>query len=250
MDINIKGLNICYDEAGEGKTVLLLHGWGANKESLAPIFNMLKENFHVVAPDLPGCGASGEPDTPWGVTDYSEFIKEFIKKKDLAPFAAIGHSNGGRVLIRSCSDWFFPEKLILIDSAGIKAKHKPSYYIKVYSYKIGKKILKSPLFEKSGLYESLLDKTGSEDYKNSSPVMRATMSRLLNEDLKDRLPLIKAETLLIWGSEDTATPIEDGRTMERLIPGSGLAEIKGAGHFSYLDNPGAAIGAIKYFLEN
>lgn len=250
MNINIKGLNISYYEAGEGKTVLLLHGWGANKESLAPLFKALEGSFHVVAPDLPGCGASDEPKSPWSVSDYSEFIKEFTEKKELIPFAAIGHSNGGRVLIRTCSDWMAPEKLILIDSAGIKARHKMSYYIKVYSYKIGKKILKSRPLKSSGLYEKLLSKAGSEDYKNSTPVMRATMSLLLGEDLKERLPLIKAETLLIWGSEDTATPIEDGRTMEKLIPGSGLAEIKGAGHFSYLDNPGAAIGAIKYFLEN
>ena len=76
------------------------------------------------------------------------------------------------------------------------------------------------------------------------------MSRLLAEDLSHLLPGIKSETLLIWGERDTATPIADGRKMEKLIKGAGLVEIKGAGHFSYLDNPGVALGAIDYFLKH
>ena len=76
------------------------------------------------------------------------------------------------------------------------------------------------------------------------------MSRLLSEDLTHMLSGIKSETLLIWGRLDTATPIADGRKMERLIKGSGLVEIAGGGHFSYLDNPGKAIGAINYFLAH
>lgn len=250
MNVKVNGLNICCDEAGEGKDVLLLHGWGATKESLGPIFNLLKKDFHVIAPDMPGCGGSDEPERPWNVTDYSEFLKAFVGETKITPFAAAGHSNGGRVLIRSCSDWFRPEKLILIDSAGIKPKRKPSYYIRVYSYKLGKKILKLPLIDKSGLYERFVANAGSADYRASSPVMQSTMSLLLNEDLKDRLCEITAETLLIWGEEDTATPIGDAKTMEKLIEGSGLVSIKGAGHFSYLDAPGKANGAIEYFLKN
>lgn len=249
MNIEVKGINICYDEAGEGRDVLLLHGWGANKESLSPIFNALKDEFHVLALDMPGCGASEEMSAAWSVSDYSDFLKEFIEKTGISPYAALGHSNGGRVLIRASSDWFCPEKLILVDAAGIMPKRKPSYYIKVYSYKLGKKVLGLPGIKNTGLYEKFQKNAGSEDYRNSSPVMRATMSRLVNEDLTDCLEKIGAETLLIWGECDTATPIADGKKMERLIKGSGLVEIKGAGHFSYLENPKVALGAIKYFLN-
>lgn len=249
MNVDVNGLNICYNDCGEGKCVLLLHGWGASKESLSPIFNALKKSFRVIAIDMPGCGASEEPKAPWTVSDYADFLYALISELKIAPFAAIGHSNGGRVLIRACSDRFAPEKLILIDSAGIRPKRKPSYYIKVYSYKAGKKILSLPILKSTGLYERLIKGAGSDDYKNSSPIMRRTMSLLLNEDLKHCLPKIKAETLLIWGERDTATPISDGRTMEGLIKGAGLVEIKGAGHFSYLENPGLALGAIEYFLN-
>ncbi|MBR6720164.1 MAG: alpha/beta hydrolase [Clostridia bacterium] len=248
-EVTVKNIKICYNDEGEGKCILLLHGWGANKESLSPIFNSLKNSFRVIAPDLPGFGASGEPSDAWNAKDYADFLLEFIKVLDIKPFAALGHSNGGRILIK-VSETFSPEKLILMDSAGIKKKHGPIYYAKVYSYKLGKKILKLPLLNKTGLYEKLIKNAGSDDYKNSSPVMRATMSNLLSEDLTGMLPGIKSETLLIWGTLDTATPIADGRKMEKLIKGSGLVEVAGGGHFSYLDNPGKVMGAINYFLTH
>lgn len=249
-EIAIDGLTIRYQEAGSGKTVVLLHGWGANKESMAPIFHRLKGTFHVVCPDLPGAGASDEPASPWDVSDYSNFLKNFFEQLSIKPFAAIGHSNGGRILIHACSDWFRPSKLVLIDSAGIRKKHGPLYYIKVYSYKLGKKVLSWPLFRRTGLLEKLLKNAGSADYKAASPTMRATMSRLLAKDLKPCLPSISAETLLIWGTRDTATPLSDGKMMEKLIPGAGLVEIAGGGHFSYLDNFAKAGGAIDYFLTH
>ncbi len=249
MEIEVNGINVCYNDEGGGECVLLLHGWGANKESLSPIFNIVKKNFRAVAPDMPGCGKTGEPPVPWEAADYAAFVSEFIKKTGIAPFAAIGHSNGGRVLIKM-SEAFSPQKLILIDSAGLKPHRGLSYYIKVYTYKLGKKVLSLPGINKTGLYERLVKNSGSADYRSSTPVMRATMSRLLAEDLSHLLPGIKSETLLIWGGCDTATPISDGRKMEKLIKGAGLVEIKGAGHFSYLDNPGVALGAIDYFLRH
>ena len=247
-EILVNGLKISYNDEGEGKCVLLLHGWGANKESLNPVFNSLKASFRVIAPDLPGFGASDEPSDAWDAKMYASFLMDFLKAVDIAPFAALGHSNGGRILIK-VSDSFSPEKLILMDRAGIKKKHGPVYYGKVYGYKLGKKVLKLPLINKTGLYEKFVKNAGSDDYKNSSPVMRATMSKLLSEDLTKMLPGIKSETLLIWGTKDTATPIADGRKMEKLIKGSGLVTVDG-GHFSYLDNPGKVLSAINYFLTH
>ena len=144
MEIEINGINVSYDDEGEGKCVLLLHGWGANKESLSPIFNTVKKSFRAVAPDMPGCGKTGEPEKPWCAADYAEFIRAFIEKTKIRPFAAIGHSNGGRVLIKMSEGAFCPEKLILVDSAGLKPHRGASYYIKVYTYKLGKKILSLP----------------------------------------------------------------------------------------------------------
>ena len=72
----------------------------------------------------------------------------------------------------------------------------------------------------------------------------------LNEDLTDLLPNIKVPTLIFWGTLDTATPIADGRKMEKLIPDSGLIEYPGATHFSYLENIQHFNTVVNEFLKN
>ena len=98
------------------------------------------------------------------------------------------------------------------------------------------------------LIDTWRGKNGSADYRNSSPVMRAVMSRCVNQDLTDRLPLIKASTLLLWGEEDKATPLADARLMEKSIPDAGLVSWKGCGHYSFLDNPGGFRAVLRNFL--
>ena len=84
---------------------------------------------------------------------------------------------------------------------------------------------------------NLKKKFGSADYRNATPIMRDTLVKTVNEDLTDLLPNIKQSTLLIWGENDTATPLEDAKKMESLIKDSGLVTIKGAGHFSFVEQP-------------
>ncbi len=79
--------------------------------------------------------------------------------------------------------------------------------------------------------------------------MRAVMSKCVNEDLKSFMPAIKAPTLLVWGEEDTATPLSDAHIMERLIPDAGLVAFPGCGHYSFLDNPGGFRSVIKSFFN-
>lgn len=80
--------------------------------------------------------------------------------------------------------------------------------------------------------------------------MRAILSKVVNEDLKSVMPSIKAPTLLIWGEDDTATPMRDARTMERLIPDAGLVSFPGCGHYSFLDNRGQFAAVLRSFLNS
>ena len=79
-------------------------------------------------------------------------------------------------------------------------------------------------------------------------MMRRILSKVVNEDLSDRLSLIKAPTLLIWGENDTATPLKDAKKMEQLIPDAGLVSFPGCGHYSFLDNPGQFAAVLRSFL--
>ena len=79
--------------------------------------------------------------------------------------------------------------------------------------------------------------------------MRQTLVKVVNEDLTQLLPKIEVPSLLIWGTADTATPISDGESFERLIPDAGLVRVQGAGHYSFLQAPELCSRAISSFLK-
>jgi pimeloyl-ACP methyl ester carboxylesterase len=254
------GMTISYFDTdplnAQGRQVLLfLHGWGACKETFGPVIGQLRERYRVIAPDLPGFGQTGEPERPWQPADYADFFQAFVEVLGLQGqgFTACGHSHGGRLLIKWAARR--PEalkRLVLIDSAGLKAKHGPGWYIKVYSYKAGKALLRQPALNKlfTARFAGKIAKAGSADYQQASPLMKRTMVLQLAEDLRPCLPQIKAPTLLFWGDEDRDTPLEQGRLMEREIPDAGLVVLSPAGHYSYLDQLPRFLGALTWFMEH
>ena len=78
---------------------------------------------------------------------------------------------------------------------------------------------------------------GSSDYNNAPEVMRKTLVSLVNSDISHLLPNISCPTLLIWGSNDTAVPVEDAKKMEKLIPDAGLCVLDGCSHFALIERP-------------
>lgn len=241
-----------YNDTGETglPAVVIMHGWGCNHTTVASIARIFEGKMRVVNVDLPGHGESPEPPEAWGIDMYTRQIEELIKTLGLVRPALLGHSFGGRIaiLLSSRND---VSKVVLVDAAGIKPKRKPKYYFKVYSFKTAKRLLPLLLGRRKGneIIERMRGKAGSADYRNSSPMMRAVMSRCVNEDLRHVMPSIKAPTLLIWGEEDTATPLSDAKTMERLIPDSGLVSFPGCGHYSFLDNPAGFRAVINEFFK-
>ncbi len=246
---NIRGIKFCYTVEGEGQPVVLMHGWGCNHTTLQSIERLLLPGFKVYNVDFPGFGGSTEPATVWGVEDYTALIEEFIKIEHIENPILLGHSFGGRVGILYSSRNAV-RKLILVDAAGIKPRRSLKYYYKVYTYKAVKHTL--PLLFGKARAEELLNKyrskVGSSDYSNASQMMRSILSKVVNEDLKSCLPKIKCPTLLIWGENDTATPLADAKFMEKMIPDAGLVSFPGVGHYSFLENPYQFAAVLKSFV--
>jgi len=250
----INGLKINYLEAGEGELVCLLHGWGSKAELFNDIISVLARKYHVVAPNLPGFGGSDEPPAVWSVDDYADFVIAFLQRFKTEKMIFMGHSYGGRIIIKLSARKNLPfviTKNILVDAAGIMPRRSLYYKLRVKLYKLGKAVLNSPAI--SRFFPQAVNfwqkKLGSADYASASPVMRGCLVKAVNENLEPLLPDIQAETLLIWGDKDTATPIADGRKMERLIKGSGLVVFPGAGHYSFLEQPYLFAQVIKSFLK-
>lgn len=239
--IEIEGLPVNYTDTGnpDGAPVILLHGWGCNLTTVASIARILEPGMRVLSIDLPGHGKTPDPTEVWGVEDYTAMVEKFIEYLGLENVTLIGHSFGGRISILLSSRRNYVSRVVLVDSAGIKPHRDMRYYVKVYSFKAMKHLL--PLIFGKVRAGRMLDayrgKSGSADYRNSTPMMRAILSKCVNEDLRHRLPLIKVPVLLIWGELDTATPLSDAKMMEKLIPDAGLVSFPGCGHYSFLDNP-------------
>lgn len=236
MYLTVDGMDIFYKKAGRGPKVLLLHGWGGCADSFLPVFNYLSSRFEVYALDFPGFGKTAPPAEPWGVEDYMRVTYEFIKLLGIEKTHIIAHSFGGRVTIMLAA--LHPEvvgKIVLVDSAGLIPKRSLSYYLRVYTFKLMKKLY--IMFSNGPTEEKLkrfYERYGSKDYKEAGN-LRSTFVKVVNQDLKKYLPSIKSPTLLIWGEKDDQTPLYFAKIMERQIPDAGLVVFKGAGHFSYLD---------------
>lgn len=232
--------------------IILMHGWGCQASTLASIANVAALTHTVFNIDFPGFGGSQEPTSVWGVEEYTKVLSDLIKEENIESPILLGHSFGGRVGILYSSRHTDVNKLILVDAAGIKPRRSIQYYFKVYSFKAYKKLLYLTIGKSKA--EPILDmwrgKTGSSDYASASPRMRAILSKVVNEDLKHALPSIKAPTLLIWGENDTATPISDARYMESHIPDAGLVSFPGCGHYSFLDNRVQFSAVLQSFLNS
>ena len=251
MEKCIQGLNLNYIVEGEGRPILVLHGWGANIETVMSIVNILKKSYKVYALDLPGFGKSQEPKEAIDSFQYGEIVKEFIESENIDKISLIGHSFGGKLSIILASR--YPElvdRVVLVNSAGLIPKRGLDYYFKVYSFKCLKFIYKNILsLGNEEKMEKFYKKFGSDDYQDSSGVMRKILVIVVNENLKEVLKDIKSETLIIWGDKDTATPIYMAHTMEKNIENSGLVVLEGSGHFSYLDDFGKFSAVIKSFFN-
>lgn len=253
--IDYNGVTMTYDVHGQGADVIVMHGWGCSRQTVKSITDIAGEQHRVFTVDFPGHGTSTEPPLlpdgkPWGIEEFTGLIEHLIAAEHITAPILIGHSFGGRVGILYASRNQV-DRLVLIDSAGVKPRRALKYYVKVYSFKLGKWAAMTFLGKERGArkVEAMRKKRGSADYQQASEMMRRVMSRVVNEDLRQVMPQIKCPTLLLWGENDTATPLSDAKIMDRLIPDTGLVTFPGCGHFSFLDSPNAFARVLRSFIN-
>ena len=252
MNINIDGLNIKYTDEGSGQAVLLLHGWNSSYTVYNGIINLLKSRYRVVALNFPGCDGSDTMETPWTLDDYCDFVLKFMKALNIKSPIMFGHSHGGRVTLKMAATGMVnPPKIVLLDSAGLIPKKSIKQKFRAKSFKIIKWCLTLPIIKNfsAGLLDKARAYYGSADYNAAPEVLRKTLVSLVNTDLRDIISNITAPTLLIWGENDTATPLADAKIIESKIKDCGLCVIKGTGHYSFCEKPFEAQAIINSFLS-
>jgi pimeloyl-ACP methyl ester carboxylesterase len=248
MKVIVNQLAIEYVDSGTGPVMLMLHGWKDSARTFNQIAVELDRHWRVVRLDMPGFGGSEVPKEPWNLESYAQFIAAFCTKLGLRPEVIVGHSLGGRVIIKAVSDGLLkPDRIVLIASAGIAKSNTPRNQAYKAVAKAGKAATAVPPFTllRTKLRRLLYKKAGS-DYLDAGPLSQ-TFLNIIDEDLQSNASRISTPTLLIWGELDDQTPASDALTLNRLIKRSRLEFIQGAGHFVHHEQPAAVSNLIWEF---
>lgn len=249
MKVIVQNLATEYLDEGSGPILLLLHGWQDNLHTFDALTVQLSQQFRVIRLDMPGFGKTEAAKDAWNLSDYIQFVHDFIIKLNLNITALLGHSFGGRVIIKGlATNKLQANKVVLIGSAGIaKTKTLRTTATRIIT-KLGSAVMYIPplLFWRKQLRKKLYQFIGS-DYLNAGH-LQATFLKVINEDLSVFAAKIKQPTLLIWGANDSATPLTDGQRLHTLISQSRLQVLPNAGHFVHQEKSSEVINMIKAFL--
>ncbi|MCY3946541.1 MAG: alpha/beta hydrolase [Anaerolineaceae bacterium] len=250
---HVAGVRCAWVAAGEGRPLVLLHGWGASLELMWPLAERIASSgFRVFSPDFPGFGNSERPHRPWSLRDYSNFVLEFLKLHELDHVDLAGHSFGGRVCLMLGAD--HPErmgKMLLFNAAGLRPRQSLSSRARLKAYQFARSSLERIGLSMASdrLAHRYQRRFASPDYRAADGVMRPTFVRIVNEDMRPFAARVRPPTLLFWGDQDEETPLWMGMELENLIPDAGLIVWEGAGHYSYLDRLADTARVALHFLQ-
>ncbi|MDO8676784.1 MAG: alpha/beta hydrolase [Candidatus Azambacteria bacterium] len=225
------------------KTLVFVHGWGVSSEIFKPLYYFLKDEFNIYDFDMPGFGQT-PIEKSMALKDYADFVYKFLKDNKIEQPIITGHSFGGAVATKLAL--FYPDsisKLILVDASAIRRpRHKMILLEKIAP------VLKPIIPGKLRQFILKLLKLDKTDWAQIKSVeLKKTFQNVTKESLEPYLHSIKKPVLVIWGENDTVTPLAEGELIARTIPGAKLAVIKNSGHFVFLEKPEEFIKLIKEF---
>lgn len=199
--------------------LIVLHGWGSNKNLMKQTFAPYMKEFRHIYIDLPGFGNSTcccAMDT----SDVARVVELFMVHVNASKDIIVGHSFGGKVALV-----LDPKVLVLIGSAGI-------YLPK--SFKVQAKIALFKTLKVFG-FTKLRSLFVADDAKELNEYMYQTFKNVVNEDFSDDFAKYDSKALLCWGKEDTATPLSSGKKIHELIKDSKL-EVYDGDHYFFMKN--------------
>lgn len=249
MKILVENLATEYQDEGQGTLIFMLHGWQRNTSDFDCITEILKNNCRIVRLDLPGFGGTQMPSKTWDLENYVSFVKKFLEKTNIKPDVLLGHSFGGRIIIKGLGENKLDAgKIILISAAGVKMGGIRKKFF-MFLAKIGDIVSYIPplIFIRRKLKNKFYKIIGSDYLKSGN--MKEIFKAVVAEDLTSLAKQIKKETLLIWGDKDAQTPLKDGKLLNSLIIGSKLKVINSSGHFIHIDESQKVANFIKNFVR-
>ncbi|MBQ8996935.1 alpha/beta hydrolase [Candidatus Saccharibacteria bacterium] len=220
-------------------TLYLIHGWTYTVEPWAQTLALLeKSGVKVNLLRVPGLTSPSQ--RAWTIEEYLNWADEQIPDGAIA----LGHSNGGRILLNLCAER--PDKLkhlILLSSAGVYEPSKKRSVLRAIS-KLASPLKRLPLLRKA--YHKLI---GASDYSRAPENMKATLAHLLDSDRSLDLSKVSTPASILWGEEDTITPPRQARKLHASLKHSTLEFFPGWNHAPYINHPDELAAAILKVLD-
>lgn len=246
MYIRIDNRKIHFKKAGSGPPMICVHGWGGSLYSLHEIAQRAAHKYTVYTLDLPGFGKSDNPPPHWGVEGYADILDLFIKKLSIKRPIYFGHSFGGAIGIYIASHK--PETLsaLILCSSSFKREKKISRLARILKW--APPSLMSLLRPIRPLLKTIyynMFQRGSDLTK--FPHLEKNFRKIVMQDLTPDTKKIRIPTLILWGEEDTQTPVLWAYELEKNIEGSRLVVYPGIRHNLPIKMPADVWGQIEAF---
>ena len=268
--IQINGHTIFYTVRGEGKPLLLIHGYGAGMWVWEKQIDVLSRSYRVYALDLIGHGFSDRPKIPYTPETYIHFFRDFMDGVEIEKAVLIGNSMGGGIAWAMAI--LYPERvdrLILIDCVPPDVLHQVKNEsfralavikdIPILAYLAiaarGKHSLKWVLLECVSDIKRITPEVVNRQYqlskiKGTTWVLYSTLRHAKEAlNLKDQLSMIRQPTLFIWGEKDLIFPPHVGEVLHQAVAGSKFLRVEGSGHIPMWETPDEVNQAILDFLK-
>ena len=217
----------------------IIHGWTYTVEPWKNTLAMLRDNdISVKMLHVPGL--TEKSDEVFTIEDYVEWADKNIPDGAIA----LGHSNGGRILLNLCAK--NPEKLkylILLDAAGVYEPSARKKFVEKVA-KIGKPLKKVPIIDKA--FHKI---TGSTDYSRAPENMKQTLANMLASDKDLDFSKVQTKTFILWGKKDTTTPQRQATAMYEKLPNAELKFYANWTHAPYISSPDELARALTALIK-
>lgn len=214
----------------------IVHGWTYQVEPWLDVIHALSAKHQIKAELLRVPGLGSPSSAVWNMEKYVAWADRALPRNALA----LGHSNGGRILLNLLASRGSNRlrALILLDSAGIYEPSLKNTVIKSLAHTL------TPLKKIQGLKKLTHRLLGASDYAQAPANMKKTLENMLHSDRALDPSKITTQTAIIWGSDDQMTPLRQGKKLHALLPNSTLTVKQGWRHSHYLVSPDALAAAI------
>jgi pimeloyl-ACP methyl ester carboxylesterase len=257
MRLDWKSNELEVREAGEGPSIVLLHGYPLDGAMWSSVARRLSDRFRVLKPDLPGHGENPAP-SDGSIGDYADFIEALVAAAG-TPVGMAGFSMGGYVclaLMRRRPSSI--RALALVDTraraddpATKQARDQSIATLRSQGVgPIADGMLLKLLSPEAANKKDLVERVRRVILRQKADTLASDLAAMRDRhDSTDLLPLLDLPTLVLAGGADAISPPEEGRAMAAAIPAGRFAEIPGAGHLTPMESPSAVARALGDFFE-